>query len=75
MNDKLKENPNKTKQEIINEVHKNINIEGGYAEPKLKNIVIIQVVLIPYHIIYWIYFKIRWYKRYTRDKKEYTYED
>ncbi|EGR31061.1 hypothetical protein IMG5_118390 [Ichthyophthirius multifiliis] len=75
VNQRLQEEDNRSKQEIIDELKKDINIQGGYSKLKIQEIFIIRIILLPYTIYKYIYSFIRWNYKYRVKKQQYTNED
>lgn len=40
-----------SKEEITEELKKEVTIEGGWSEPKIKNILVIYLLLIPFNLV------------------------
>ncbi|EDK31255.2 DnaJ family C protein (macronuclear) [Tetrahymena thermophila SB210] len=75
VNNLHREQPERKKEEIKQELLQRIVIQGGQSKIKIQEILIIRVTLLPYFICKYLYKKIRWVVRYNIQKKEYTRED
>jgi len=66
-------NPNstKTRDELANELKYTVNVHGGYAAPKLTDLIGVQFVLIPYYILKYAWFNLRWLVKFTILRRPY----
>jgi len=78
-----KANKGKSKEEIKEEeekiirkvVEEKMDIQGGYAKPKITDILWIQLVLLPVTMWNWTYFYSRWFWKFGILKEEYGEEE
>ncbi|XP_022124565.1 dnaJ homolog subfamily C member 25 homolog [Pieris rapae] len=68
----LKEEQDRIIRRVIEE---NMDIKGAYAKPEIKDILWIQLIMLPYTITYYIYWYVRWLWNYTILKKPYGDEE
>lgn len=52
-----------------------MDIRGGYAKPKVTDILWVQLVLLPWSLSCWIYFYARWLWKYGIKREEYGEEE
>ena len=52
-----------------------MDIQGGYAKPKVWDVLLIQIVLLPYTTFLWIRFYGRWFWRFGICREEYGHEE
>ena len=63
----------KTKEEIREEeesilrriIEEKMDIKGGYSRPSVRDVLWIQLILLPYTICIWIAFYVRWFVKFT----------
>lgn len=48
------------KDELREEIKNEISIEGGLSRPKIRELFLVRLVLLPVTISKWIYFNLRW---------------
>lgn len=83
LNDNKKANKGKTKEQIKEEeenvirqiVENKMDIRGGYAKPKITNVLWIQLIFLPWTLCLWIYFYARWFWKFGIMKEEYGEEE
>lgn len=69
---KSKEQIKEEEEKIIRQVvEEKMDIRGGYAKPKVTDILWIQLVLLPYTICMWSYFYLRWLWKFGIKREEY----
>ncbi|CAG4929031.1 unnamed protein product [Colias eurytheme] len=56
-------------------IEENMDIKGAYAKPEIKDILWIQLILLPYTVSYYIYWYLRWLWNFTILKKPYGDEE
>ena len=49
----------KTREQILEEMKGEVKIEGGYSKPKIKDVAIIAIFLLPFKIASFFYFNFR----------------
>lgn len=62
------------KDEVREELKEEIQIEGGYSPPKIKEVLIVRLVLMPISLAKWIYSTLRWTYLFKIKKLEYGKE-
>lgn len=73
---KTKEEIREEEENILKEVIKDkMDIRGGYQKPSVCDILWIQLVLLPYHIVLYIHWYCRWIWKFTICKEEYGDEE
>ena len=83
LNDNKKANKGKTKEQIKEEeenvirqiVENKMDIRGGYAKPKITNVLWIQLIFLPWTLCLWIYFYARWFWKFGIMKEDYGEEE
>lgn len=71
-----KEKEKERQQKIIREVIKEkMDIRGGYAKPDWKQILWVQIIILPYTIYQYFYWYVRWVYRFKWLKEEYGEEE
>lgn len=68
----MKEEQDRVIRRVIEE---NMDIKGGYAKPEIKDILWIQLIILPYTIAYYIYWYLRWLWKFTILKQPYGTEE
>ena len=56
-------------------VENKMDIRGGYAKPKITDILWIQLVFLPWTICRWIHFYSRWFWKFGIKREEYGIEE
>ena len=73
---KSKEEIKEEEEKIIRKVvEEKMDIQGGYAKPKITDILWIQLVLLPVTMWNWTYFYSRWFWKFGILKEEYGEEE
>ena len=70
--DQIKEEEEKIIRQVVEE---KMDIRGGYAKPKITDVLWIQIVFLPYTIYKWIHFYTRWFYKFGIKKEEYGEEE
>ena len=52
-----------------------MDIRGGYAKPKITDILWIQLIFLPWTMCKWVYFYTRWFWKFGVCKEEYGEEE
>lgn len=52
-----------------------MDIRGGYAKPKITDVLWVQLVLLPWTTYQWIYFYVRWLWKFGIKREEYGTEE
>ena len=52
-------------------VEEKMDIRGGYAKPKITDILWIQLIFLPWTMCKWVYFYTRWFWKFGICKEEY----
>ena len=52
-----------------------MDIRGGYAKPKITDILWIQLIFLPWTMCKWVYFYTRWFWKFGICKEEYGEEE
>lgn len=79
---KRKDDGRRSKKEIKDEeeaiikkiIEENMDIRGGYRKPTVKDVLWIQLVLLPYNLVMYINWWIQWTWRFTIRREEYDVE-
>ncbi|CAK1555471.1 unnamed protein product [Leptosia nina] len=75
-NKKSKAEQKEEQDRIIRRViEENMDIKGAYAKPEIKDILWIQLILLPYTVSYYIYWYAKWLWKFTILKKPYGEEE
>jgi len=59
------------KEDIIKELKQSVNVVGGYAPPKLRELIGVQIILLPVTILGGIWFYVRWLVKFGIMRSEY----
>uniref|UniRef100_A0A646QDM1 DnaJ subfamily C member 25 n=1 Tax=Hemiscolopendra marginata TaxID=943146 RepID=A0A646QDM1_9MYRI len=71
-----KEEIKEEEDEIIKRViESNMDIRGGYAKPKITDVLWVQIILLPYHLVMYIWWHMRWFWKFTIKREEYGDEE
>ena len=70
--EQIKEEDEKVIRSIVEE---KMDIQGGYAKPKVWDVLLIQLVILPYTIYLWICFYSRWLWKFGICREEYGEEE
>lgn len=71
-----KEKEKERQQQIIREVIKEkMDIRGGYAKPDWKQILWVQIIILPYTVYQYFHWYVRWIYRFNWRKEEYGDEE
>lgn len=56
-------------------IEENMDIKGAYAKPEIKDILWVQLIILPYTVSYYIYWYLRWFWKFTILKQPYGIEE
>lgn len=71
--DKSKEEIRAEEESILRKIIEDkMDIRGSYSKPTYKDVLWIQLILLPYTICLWIFFYVRWFFKFTLLKEEYS---
>ncbi|XP_074617015.1 dnaJ homolog subfamily C member 25 homolog [Acropora palmata] len=69
---KSKEELKEEEESILREVvESSLDIRGGYSKPRITDVLWLRIVLLPYTIVCYIAWLLRWYWKFTIRKEEY----
>ncbi|XP_059052975.1 dnaJ homolog subfamily C member 25 homolog [Achroia grisella] len=75
-NKKSKAEQKEEQDRIIRRViEENMDIKGAYAKPEVVDILWVQLIILPYTIVYYIYWYLRWFWKFTILKQPYGEEE
>lgn len=60
------------KEEVAERLKQEISIEGGYSRPIIWDLLAVQILILPYTLVMWIYGWCRWIFKYYIKREEYT---
>ncbi|XP_068710073.1 dnaJ homolog subfamily C member 25 homolog [Montipora foliosa] len=73
---KSKEELKEEEESILREVVENsLDIRGGYSKPRIIDVLWLRIVLLPYTVLCYIAWLLRWYWKFTIKKEEYGDEE
>ena len=75
-NRRTKEEVREQEEEVIRDIIKNkIDIKGGYQKPKMSDILLCKVVMLPYVLVISASWYLSWFYRFTVCREEYGEEE